>query len=86
MRRQELVLRQVWAHTGLATRSQFLSLRRGLEPKTVVGFAQSLSDVNDRGGSLFFTVLRLTTNFIGSNRPFAEDDGGNDHGTEATVV
>ena len=32
----------------------------------------------------FFSTMQLTTNFVDGTRPFAEDEGGKDHGTDAT--
>ena len=34
----------------------------------------------------FFTTMRLTTNLLGGNKPFAEDEGGKDHGAGASKV
>ena len=32
----------------------------------------------------FFSTMKLTTNLVDGTRPFAEDEGGKDRGTDAT--
>ena len=66
-----MVLRQVWSHLRLEER------QRDLVPEAWVGAKRSgpTGEVETT-----FTTIRLTTNFMDGNKPFARDDGGMEHG------